>query len=197
MQAGPRAARLGASTRAPSRARSIGRCADHRARYALLTAKPSLYVANVDEGVARRCSKNPHFVASRGACQSERAPGRPHLRALEAQIAELDAADRPEFLASAGLKEPGLSTRDPRRLRAARPHHLLHGRQAGSPRLDHHARHARPQAAGVIHTDFEKGFIRAEVIWWEDFVSSAARPSAARRASSRSKARSTSCATAT
>ena len=90
--------------------------------------------------------------------------------ALEAQIAELDPADRPDFLASAGLAEPGLHavvrtgfellglitffTAGKQEVRAWT---IRRGTKA-------------PQAAGVIHTDFEKGFIKAEVIWWEDFI---------------------------
>src|SRR4029078_9825439 len=90
----------------------------------------------------------------------------PICAALEAQIAELDAADRPEFLASAGLKEPGL-------FGVIRAVYELLGLitffTAGDPEV-----HAwtitkgtlAPAAAGKIHTDFEKGFIRAEVIRW-------------------------------
>ena len=59
---------------------------------------------------------------------------------------------------------------DARGLRAARPDHLLHGRAEGGARVDHPPRHQAPQAAGEIHTDFERGFIRAEVIPFDDYV---------------------------
>ncbi len=94
----------------------------------------------------------------------------PICAALEAQIAELEPADRPEFLASAGLREPGLHAvvRAAFQLLA-----LITFFTAGKPEVRAWTvkKGAKaPQAAGVIHTDFEKGFIKAEVMWWEDFV---------------------------
>jgi ribosome-binding ATPase YchF (GTP1/OBG family) len=136
----------------------------------LLTSKPSLYVANVDEGSLADVSKNPHYVALEAHAQSERAQVIPISASLEAQIAELEPADRPEFLASAGLKEPGLFS-------VIRAGYELLGLitffTAGDPEV-----HAwtlprgtlAPGAAGAIHTDFEKGFIRAEVIHDGDLV---------------------------
>jgi hypothetical protein len=136
----------------------------------LLTAKPSLYVANVDEGSLSDVSRNPHYQRLAELARSEGASVIPICAALEAQIAELDPADRPEFLASAGLKEPGLFS-------VIRAGYELLGLitffTAGEPEV-----HAwtipkgalAPQAAGKIHTDFEKGFIRAEVIRWDDLV---------------------------
>jgi len=94
----------------------------------------------------------------------------PICAALEAQIAELDAADRPEFLESAGLKEPGLN-------QVVRMGYSLLGlitfltagkKECRAWTVREGA--TAPQAAGVIHTDFERGFIKAEVIWWEDLV---------------------------
>ncbi|HVU01942.1 MAG TPA: redox-regulated ATPase YchF [Polyangiaceae bacterium] len=136
----------------------------------LLTAKPTFYVANVDEGSLGKLDQNPHFVAMKKLAASEGAEIVPICAALEAQIAELEPADRPEFLASAGLTEPGLNE-------VIRTGYKLLGlitfltagedecrawtlRKGGSA----------PKAAGVIHTDFERGFIKAEVIWWEDLV---------------------------
>jgi hypothetical protein len=94
----------------------------------------------------------------------------PICAAAEAEIAGLDPADRPEFLQSLGLKEPGLNTvvrtgYDMLELitfltagdKECRAWTCKRGTKA-------------PQAAGVIHTDFERGFIKAEVIWWEDLV---------------------------
>ena len=69
-----------------------------------------------------------------------------------------------------GLDEPGLTALIRAGYDAAGPHHLLHRRTEGSPRLDDQARREAPQAAGVIHTDFEKGFIRAETIAYNDYV---------------------------
>jgi len=137
----------------------------------LLTAKPSLYVANVDEASLAGVSKNPHFARLEALARSEGAKVIPICAALEAQIAELEPSDRPEFLASAGLKEPGLFgvIRDGYELLG-----LITFFTAGDPEV-----HAwtitkgtlAPGAAGKIHTDFEKGFIRAEVIRWDDLVS--------------------------
>ncbi|MGH7269521.1 MAG: redox-regulated ATPase YchF [Polyangiaceae bacterium] len=136
----------------------------------LLTAKPTLYIGNVDEGSLGHLDANAHFQALKRRADAEGAPLVAICAALEAQIAELDPADRPEFLASAGLKEPGLYavvrsgferlglityfTAGKTEVRAWT---IKRGTKA-------------PQAAAAIHTDFEKGFIKAEVIWWEDFI---------------------------
>jgi GTP-binding protein YchF len=136
----------------------------------LLTAKPTLFIANVDEKSLGHLDANVHFQALAKRAASEGAPVVPICAALEAQIAELDPADRPEFLASAGLAEPGLHA-------VVRSAFSLLGLltffTAGKPEVRAWTtkKGARaPQAAGVIHTDFEKGFIKAEVIWWEDYV---------------------------
>jgi GTP-binding protein YchF len=136
----------------------------------LLTDKPTFYIANVDEGSLGKLADNKHFQALKRRADSEGAPIVPICAALEAQIAELDPADRPEFLASAGLKEPGLHA-------VVRTGFELLGLitflTAGKTEVRAWTvkKGARaPQAAAAIHTDFEKGFIKAEVIWWEDFV---------------------------
>jgi GTP-binding protein YchF len=136
----------------------------------LLTDKPTFYIANVDEGSLGKLEDNKHYQALKRRAESEGAPIVPICAALEAQIAELEPADRPEFLASAGLKEPGLHA-------VVRTGFELLGLitfltagktevRAWTIRKGSKA----PQAAAAIHTDFEKGFIKAEVIWWEDFV---------------------------
>jgi GTP-binding protein YchF len=136
----------------------------------LLTDKPTFYIANVDEASLGNLEGNKHFLALKTRAAAEGAPIVPICAALEAQIAELDPADRPEFLASAGLKEPGLHA-------VVRTGFELLGLitfltagktevRAWTIRKGAKA----PQAAAAIHTDFEKGFIKAEVIWWEDFV---------------------------
>ena len=136
----------------------------------LLTAKPAFYIANVDERSLGALDANAHYVALKKHADAEGAPCVPICAALEAQIAELEPADRPEFLASAGLAEPGLNAV----IRAGyQLLNLLTFFTAGKQevRAWTTVKGARaPQAAGVIHTDFEKGFIKAEVIWWEDFV---------------------------
>ena len=136
----------------------------------LLTFKPSFYVANVDEGSLANLEKNPHYMALKKHADAEGAPIVPVCAALESQIAELDPKDRPEFLESAGLKEPGLNAV----IRAG--YQILNlqtfftaGKvevRAWTTRIGAKA----PEAAGVIHTDFEKGFIRAEVIAYDDYI---------------------------
>ena len=136
----------------------------------LLTAKQVFFVANIAEGQIARADSEP---AGRGAAGSRREAGRAGggiCAAAEAEIAALDEADRPAFLESVGLKEPGLH-------KVARTAYKLLGLitffTAGEDecRAWTIKRGARaPQAAGVIHTDFERGFIKAEVIWWEDLI---------------------------
>ncbi len=136
----------------------------------LLTAKPTFYIANVDEASLANLEANAHYQALRKHAEADGAAIVPICAALEAQIAELDPADRPEFLASAGLKEPGLHA-------VVRTGYDLLGLitflTAGKQEIRAWTvkKGAKaPQAAAAIHTDFEKGFIKAEVIWWEDFV---------------------------
>ena len=133
----------------------------------LLTAKPVMYVANVDEdGFA----DNPLLDAVRARAEDEGAVVVPVCAKLESEIAELEDAEKAEFLADLGLEEPGLDrvirggyalldlltffTAGPKEVRAWT---VRRGATA-------------PEAAGRIHTDFQKGFIRAEVVGFEDFV---------------------------
>jgi ribosome-binding ATPase len=136
----------------------------------LLTHKPVFYVANVDEGSLGQLDKNQHFRALQQLAAEEGAPVVAICAALEAQIAELEPADRPEFLASVGLEEPGLN-------HVIRTGYELLGLITFLTAGKQECRAwtiprgwTAPQAAGVIHTDFERGFIKAEVIWWEDLV---------------------------
>src|SRR5690606_29243114 len=136
----------------------------------LLTAKRVFYVANVDEQSLGQLEDNPHFRALTAFAAEEGAPVVPICASLEAQIAELDPEDRPEFLREAGLEEPGLNQviRTGYELLGLITF-LTAGKQecrAWTVRKGSTA----PQAAGVIHTDFERGFIKAEVIWWEDLI---------------------------
>jgi GTP-binding protein YchF len=137
----------------------------------LLTAKPVFYVANVDESSLGKLDQNPHYVALLAHAKAEGSKVVAISAALEAQIAELEPAERPEFLASAGLAEPGLNAviRTGYELLGLITF-LTAGKQEVRAWTVRRGATA-PQAAGAIHTDFERGFIKAEVIRWEDFVS--------------------------
>jgi GTP-binding protein YchF len=133
----------------------------------LLTMKPIMYVANVDEG---GFINNPLLAGIEKLAQAEGSEVVAVCAAIEAEIAQLDEADRAEFLKELGQKEPGLN----RVIRAA---YRLLGLQtyftAGPKEVRAwtvRAGSTAPQAAGVIHTDFERGFIRAEVIAFDDYV---------------------------
>ncbi len=133
----------------------------------LLTAKPVMYVANVLEG---GLDHNPMLDAVRELAEREGSEVVPVCAAIEAEIAQLDAEDRASFLADLGLDEPGLDrvvhaayrllglltffTAGPKAVRAWT---IVQGATA-------------PQAAGAIHTDFERGFIRAETIAYDDYI---------------------------
>jgi GTP-binding protein YchF len=133
----------------------------------LLTAKPVMYVANVTEGGFK---DNPLLAAVEQRAASEGAVTVPVCAAIEAEIAQLEAADRSAFLAELGLREPGLD-------RVIRAGYRLLGLQTFFTAGEQEVRAwtvpvgaTAPQAAGVIHTDFEHGFIRAEVIGYDDFI---------------------------
>ena len=133
----------------------------------LLTAKPALYIANVDE---KGFTNNALLAQVEAFAAAEGAPVIPICAALEAQISDLADEDKKIFLADTGLQEPGLN----RLIRAA--FHLLGLHTyftAGVKEVRAWTLHVgatAPQAAGVIHTDFEHGFIRAEVIAFQDYV---------------------------
>ncbi|RZA28343.1 MAG: redox-regulated ATPase YchF [Lysobacteraceae bacterium] len=133
----------------------------------LLTLKPVLYIANVTED---GFENNPHLDAVRKRAAAEGAEVVPVSAAIEEELSQMDDADRDTFLADMGLDEPGLN----RVIRAA---YKLLGLQtyftAGVKEVRAwtvRAGSTAPQAAGVIHTDFEKGFIRAETISYADFL---------------------------
>lgn len=133
----------------------------------LLTAKPAMYVANVAED---GFSDNPHLERLQALAARENVPAVALCAAMESEIADLDNADKAEFLQEMGLAEPGLN-------RLIRAGYDLLGLQtyftAGVKEVRAwtiHQGDTAPQAAGVIHTDFERGFIRAQVIGYEDFV---------------------------
>ncbi|MBT8151400.1 MAG: redox-regulated ATPase YchF [Gammaproteobacteria bacterium] len=133
----------------------------------LLTVKPTMYIANVDE---EGFENNPHLDAVRAIAADEDAVVVAICNKLEAEIAELPDEERDEFLQDMGMSEAGLD----RVIRAGYELLGLHTYFTAGPK---EARAwtiplgaSAPQAAGKIHTDFEKGFIRAEVIGYEDYI---------------------------
>ncbi len=135
--------------------------------FCLITAKPILYAANVDE---KGFANNPLLAAVEAHAAKEKAPVVAFCAAMEAEIADLPDEDKAVFLADMGLEEPGLN-------RLIRAGYQLLGLQtyftAGVKEVRAwtiHAGDTAPQAAGVIHTDFEHGFIRAEVTGFADFI---------------------------
>jgi GTP-binding protein YchF len=133
----------------------------------LLTDKPVMYVANVDE---TGFTNNPRLDRVRELAKADGAVVVPVCAAIEAEISQLEEADRADFLEELKLDEPGLN-------RVIRGAYALLGLQtyftAGVKEVRAwtvRAGSTAPQAAGVIHTDFEHGFIRAEVIAYQDFI---------------------------
>jgi hypothetical protein len=133
----------------------------------MITAKPVVYVANVDED---GLEDNPYVDAVRERAKEDGAGVVAICAAIEAEIAQLRDIDKAEFLGALGLKEPGLD-------RVIRHSYTLLGLQtffttgpkavrAWTTRIGATA----PKAAAEIHTDFERGFIKAEVISYDDFV---------------------------
>jgi GTP-binding protein YchF len=133
----------------------------------LLTVKPVLYIANVDEG---GFEDNPHLKAVEDIAAAESAEVVAICNKLESEIIELDDEERAEFLEDLGMKEPGLD-------RVIRAGYRLLGLQTYFTAGEKEARAwtfkagaSAPQAAAVIHTDFERGFIKAEVIAYDDYI---------------------------
>ncbi len=134
----------------------------------LLTAKPVLYVANVDEASATTGNELSALVEKRA--QTENAHAVAISAKIESELAMLPAGERAEYLESLGLEEPGLN----RLIRAGyevlglATYFTVGPKEARAWTI--HKGFTAPQAAGVIHTDFEKGFIRAETIAYDDFI---------------------------
>lgn len=152
-------------------ARTLELSGEDRARlkeYNLLTMKPVLYVANLDESGLK--GGNAHLRKVEELAVAEGAACVPICAAIEAELSQLGEADRREFLIELGLEEPGLN-------RLIRAGYALLGLQTFFTTGPKETRAwtipvgaTAPQAAGVIHTDFEHGFIRAEVISFQDFI---------------------------
>ena len=134
----------------------------------LLTAKPAMFVANVAE---RGFRDNPLLAAVEGYAAGENAPVVPICAQIEAQIADMSDEEKKLFLADMGLEEPGLKRliRTGYRLLGLRTFFTCGPKEAHAWTVPSGA--TAHQAAGVIHTDFERGFIRAEVIAFQDFAS--------------------------
>ena len=133
----------------------------------LLTMKPTMYVANVAEGGFH---DNPLLAKVEAHAKAEGAPVVAVCAAIEAEIADLDASDKGAFLADLGLTEPGLDRviHAGYKLLGLQTYFTVGPKEVRAWTVEVGA--SAPQAAGVIHTDFEKGFIRAEVIAYDDFI---------------------------
>lgn len=136
----------------------------------LLTAKPMMFIANVSEADAADPSGVAHYKALKELADKAGIPVITISAAIEAEVSQLPDADRAEYLGSMGLTEPGLY----KIIRAG--YELLNlvtfltagPQECRAWTIKRHTK--APQAAGVIHTDFERGFIKAEVMRWEDLV---------------------------
>ena len=135
--------------------------------FGLMTLKPTMYIANVAED---GFENNPHLDAVRELAAAENAIVVPLCNQIEAEISLLEDEDRAEFLEAMGMEEPGLNV-------VIRAGYKLLGLQTYFTAGVQEVRAwtvkvgaTAPQAAGVIHTDFEKGFIRAECIAYDDFI---------------------------
>ncbi len=139
----------------------------HLKQLCIINAKQAMYVANVKED---GFENNPHLEAVKQHAAKENAPVVAVCAAIEAEIADLEDADKVEFLVDLGMSEPGLN-------RVIRAGYSLLGLQtyftAGVKEVRAwtiHIGDTAPQAAGVIHTDFERGFIRAQTIAYDDYI---------------------------
>ena len=135
--------------------------------FGLLTLKPTMYIANVTED---GFDNNPYLEQVRALAAREKAIVVPICNKLESEIAELEEEEKAEFLEAVGMEEPGLN-------RVIRAGYGLLGLQTYFTAGVKEVRAwtipigaTAPQGAGKIHTDFEKGFIRAEVIAYDDFI---------------------------
>jgi ribosome-binding ATPase len=133
----------------------------------LLTTKPTMYIANVaDDGF----EDNPHLDAVRNLAAQEGAQVVAICNQIEAEISELEDDEKAEFLADIGMEEPGLDRviRAGYELLGLQTYFTAGVKEVRAWTVKQNA--TAPQAAGVIHTDFEKGFIRAEVVAYDDFI---------------------------
>jgi GTP-binding protein YchF len=162
--------RLSSALNEGKSARAAGLSAEEQALVRdlfLLTLKPLMYIANVRED---GFSNNPHLDKVRARAEAEGAEVVPICAAIEEELSQLDDADKLAFLADMGLEEPGLN-------RVIRAGYKLLGLQtyftAGEKEVRAwtvHQGDTAPKAAGVIHSDFERGFIKAETVAYDDLL---------------------------
>ena len=154
-------------TAAPVRSLGLGEQLDKLQDLHLLTAKPTMYIANVAEN---GFENNPLLDRVRAFAAAEGAEVVPVCAAIESEIAELPDEEKAEFLADLRLDEPGLNRviRAGYRLLKLQTYFTAGEKEVRAWTIPVGA--TAPQAAGVIHTDFQKGFIRAEVIAYADFI---------------------------
>ena len=136
----------------------------------LLTTKPMFYVCNVKEHQLAAGNDDPLVAKVRALAAAENAECVSICAAIEAEIMQLPPADRKDFLDASGLEEPGLNAviRTGYRMLDLITY-FTSGKQEVRAWTIHRGTKA-PGAAGAIHTDFERGFIRAEVMWWDDLI---------------------------
>ncbi len=138
----------------------------------LLTQRPMLYVANVAEHEVVDALEGRHPLVNEVAkiAESQGSPCVPICAELEAQVQALPKEEQLEFLASAGLKEPGLNrlVRESYKLLNLITYFTVGEKEVRAWTITRGTK--APGAAGKIHSDFERGFIKAEVIWWEDLI---------------------------
>ena len=135
--------------------------------FGLMTLKPTMYIANVAED---GFENNPHLEAVKKLAAEENAIVVPLCNQIEAEISLLEDEDRAEFLEAMGMEEPGLNVviRAGYKLLGLQTYYTAGVQEVRAWTVKVGA--TAPQAAGVIHTDFEKGFIRAECIAYDDFI---------------------------
>jgi ribosome-binding ATPase len=136
----------------------------------LLTDKPVLYVANISEKQIGQEDSDPYVKAVREMAAKEGAGVVVLAAAMESEIQQLPEEERPGFLESAGLSEPGLHkvVREGYKLLGLQTYFTVGEQECRAWTI--HKGDKAPQAAGVIHSDFERGFIKAEVMRWEDLI---------------------------
>jgi ribosome-binding ATPase len=150
--------------------RALGLAREDRARLRdlhLLTAKPVMYIANVAEG---GFEDNPLLDAVTMLARDQGAEVVPICNKIEAEIAELDDDEKADFLEALGIEEPGLNRVIRAGYRLLGLHHYFTAGPKEARAWTIPVGTKAPQAAAAIHTDFEKGFIRAEVIAYDDYV---------------------------
>jgi GTP-binding protein YchF len=165
-------------------ARSVDLTEDERTivkGWFFLTTKPTIYAANVDEATLADPSSNPHVAAVEQHAEAERAEVVAICAKLEAELVALDPVERSEYLNDLGLTSSGVD----RLIRSAyRMLGLMSFLTAGEKEVRAWTipiGTKAPQAAGVIHTDIERGFIRAEIIGYEDLIACGSRKAASEK----------------